>query len=223
MKRCEAGGSLPGKGHRCAICEQLSRHAGLAAHCRVRDWTLLPSKHSRVAFAVECDRGHPFHIPTTPSLAYPRDCPVCAGNFRSNYKTEAMVARYLHESTEVSFVAQQTVVWTEQAFRFDFCFPQLMIVLELDGPQHFTAVEKWHSQPDDVRDADVRKMYAALHNGYTVLRLAQTEVWTESFNWRAMLSANLHRRDEPTVRLLTPDPTRYGAHMSDLQRLLAQD
>ncbi len=220
MRQCEAGHVLPGKARRCAICERLSRHAGLAAHCRARDWTLQPSKHTRVAFAVECERGHAFTIPTT---AYPRECPVCADNLRSNYKTETMVARYLHEATEVTFVTQQTVVWTAQPFRFDFFFPQLMIVLELDGPQHFTAVEKWHSQPDDVRDADVRKMYAALHNGYTVLRLVQSEVWAESFNWRAMLSANLHRRDEPAVRLLTPDPTRYGAHMTDLQKLLAQD
>jgi hypothetical protein len=113
--------------------------------------------------------------------------------------------------------------WTDHAYRFDFLFPAYRVIIELDGIQHFNNVLSWSSSSDDVRESDVRKMYAALANGYTVLRLYQPDVWSNRIPWKPWVHAHLHVYDKPMVYVLAADPNRYTSHLTELQLLLNQD
>jgi len=65
---------------------------------------------------------------------------------------------------------------------FDFCIPELKIIIELDGPQHFTQVSNW-STPEEQFENDVYKQRCANENGYSVIRLLQKDVFNDNYDW----------------------------------------
>jgi very-short-patch-repair endonuclease len=65
---------------------------------------------------------------------------------------------------------------------FDFCIPELKIIIELDGPQHFIQVSNW-SMPEEQFENDVYKQRCANDNGYSVIRLLQKDVFNDNYDW----------------------------------------
>ena len=69
---------------------------------------------------------------------------------------------------------------------FDFCIPELKIIIELDGRQHFIQVSNW-SSPEETYENDLFKEMCAKENGYSVIRIIQEDVLNDTYDWLAKL------------------------------------
>jgi very-short-patch-repair endonuclease len=65
---------------------------------------------------------------------------------------------------------------------YDFCIPDLNIIIELDGAQHFKQVMNW-SSPEQQFENDKYKEQCANDNNYSVIRLLQEDVWNDKYDW----------------------------------------
>lgn len=74
--------------------------------------------------------------------------------------------------------------WCKKVFflPYDFCIPELNIIIELDGPQHFTQVSNWDS-PKNQYENDKYKEECANNNGFAVIRLLQEDVFYDTYDW----------------------------------------
>jgi very-short-patch-repair endonuclease len=73
---------------------------------------------------------------------------------------------------------------------FDFCIPEKKVIIELDGPQHFTQVSNWKS-PERCLENDIFKQRCANENGYSVVRIIQDDVWFDRYDWFTKLQEAL--------------------------------
>ncbi len=67
-------------------------------------------------------------------------------------------------------------------YRFDFFIPNLNIIIELDGGQHFKQVPNW-LDPFEQTKKDVWKMNQANSNNIYVIRLLQEDVYKYDNSW----------------------------------------
>jgi very-short-patch-repair endonuclease len=82
---------------------------------------------------------------------------------------------------------------------FDFCIPELDIIIELDGLQHFIQVMNWRA-PDIQQDLDYYKQVQANNNGYSVIRILQPDVYYDRYDWMTELKEIIERiRNSDTV------------------------
>jgi very-short-patch-repair endonuclease/DNA-directed RNA polymerase subunit RPC12/RpoP len=65
---------------------------------------------------------------------------------------------------------------------FDLCIPELKIIIELDGPQHFIQISNWQS-PEETLIIDTYKEKCANENNYSIIRLLQTDVLNDTYDW----------------------------------------
>ena len=77
-----------------------------------------------------------------------------------------------------------------QYLPFDFCIPELKIIIELDGAQHFRQVSNW-SSPEEQFDNDLYKEKCANENGYSTIRLLQEDVANDTNNWLIKLQNSI--------------------------------
>jgi very-short-patch-repair endonuclease len=75
---------------------------------------------------------------------------------------------------------------------FDFSIPELNIIIELDGKQHFEQVRNWDN-PDLIQKRDKYKMALANENKFSVIRLLQLDVYHNKFNWLEELNNNIEK------------------------------
>ena len=69
---------------------------------------------------------------------------------------------------------------------FDFCLGKYKLLIELDGPQHFRQVSNW-APPEITQAVDAYKTECANKNGYSVIRMLQTDVWDDKNDWKNVL------------------------------------
>lgn len=93
-----------------------------------------------------------------------------------------------------TLIHQYKVEWCKnrQHLPYDFCIPDLNIIIELDGEQHFKQVAKWRS-PDAQLQADMFKMKCANNNGFSVIRVAHSLVngHTTEGDWLNMILTHI--------------------------------
>jgi len=73
---------------------------------------------------------------------------------------------------------------------FDYCIPELKIIIELDGPQHFIQVSNWLS-PEETSENDLFKEKCANENNYSMIRIIQEDVFNDTYNWLAKLLSSI--------------------------------
>lgn len=105
-------------------------------------------------------------------------CPFCIN------KTEGKLYEKLKNSHN-TILSQFSQEWIKPK-RFDFCIPELKIIIELDGLQHFKQVSNW-SSPEEQFENDIYKQKCANENGYSVIRLLQEDVFNDSYDWNIEL------------------------------------
>ena len=109
---------------------------------------------------------------------------------------------------------------TGRALRFDFLIKEHNVILELDGGQHFKQVRNWLSPEKQIR-IDVYKMQQANKNGYSVIRLLQSDVYKNSYSWlEEHLKSLIHSYDEPVNLLIYDKETNgeiYSRHLTLLE------
>ena len=62
----------------------------------------------------------------------------------------------------------------------------------MDGIQHFEQVMNWKS-PEENHKTDKYKMKCANENGFCVIRIIQTDVLHEKYNWKEELANNIKK------------------------------
>jgi very-short-patch-repair endonuclease len=66
---------------------------------------------------------------------------------------------------------------------FDFCIPELKIIIELDGLQHFDDVKFFKSSFTERHEIDIYKEKCANDNGYHTIRILQEDVLYDKNDW----------------------------------------
>jgi very-short-patch-repair endonuclease len=79
---------------------------------------------------------------------------------------------------------------TNKHLPFDFVLETEKIIIELDGPQHFTQVSNW-SSPEEQYERDTYKMECANENRFSMIRITQEDVYDDTFDWYKMLKESI--------------------------------
>lgn len=81
---------------------------------------------------------------------------------------------------------------TKKHYPFDICIPELKIIIELDGKQHFVQVSNW-CNPKLTHERDIYKMKCASKNDYSVIRILQEDVYSNKYDWKTELTDNIKK------------------------------
>ena len=79
--------------------------------------------------------------------------------------------------------------------------PELQIIIELDGPQHFIQISNWET-PDTQFTNDLEKTMTALDNGYSVIRIIQEDVLNDTYDWYNELYSIIQSTNKTMVSCL---------------------
>jgi very-short-patch-repair endonuclease len=178
----------------CAYCENKKMcdnddckecfNKSFASHEKVKFWSIKNTKNPRHLFQGDSDK-------------YLFNCNKCNLDFesvlynvKSGYwcpfcvnKTETKFYKILKELFP-SIIYQFKVEWCKNKMHlpFDFCIPEYKIIIELDGPQHFTQIMEWKT-PEEQFKRDKYKEQCANENNYSVIRIIQSDVFNDTYNW----------------------------------------
>ena len=143
-------------------------------------------------------------------------CPNCFN------KTETKLYIYLKDSFNV--LKNVKYNWcrnekTNRKLEYDFVIPNLNLIIELDGYQHFQQISNWRC-PIEQLESDIYKTKCANENGYRVIRLLQEEVFYNDSNW---LDVNLklyltHQTDNVFIAVDEKYRSIYDKHIELLRR-----
>lgn len=85
-------------------------------------------------------------------------------------------------------------------YPFDFCIPSKKIIIELDGDQHFKDIKIFKKRDhNEQRERDVLKTFFANKQGYSVVRLLQTDVLKNKNNWKDLIMNEIERIENSGV------------------------
>ena len=122
-------------------------------------------------------------------------------------KTEKKLLEWLKNKYPNMVKFQPWYAWcknpdTNRCFPYDFeIFGS--IIIELDGRQHIdTQISNWKS-PEENQERDKYKMTQALHNGISVIRILQEDVFNDTYDWEEKLnSAILALKDNIKAKII---------------------
>ena len=150
-------------------------------------------------FLFVCKNGHEFDMyPCAVNRGY--WCPMCKNKTEAKFY-DVFINLY------PSLIMQYKPDWCKnpengKQFFYDFCIPELSIIIEIDGEQHYRQVKNWHS-PEHNKIRDSYKNDCALKNGFTLIRMCQIEIWRDKIDQVTSLKNSLYKREEPELHLIT--------------------
>jgi len=114
-------------------------------------------------------------------------CPYCV-NKTEQKLYDALLSHY------PQIKSQYKVEWCKNKtyLPYDFVLTEDKIIIELDGLQHFEQVSNWQS-PEETHINDVYKIKCANENVYSVIRLLQTDVFYNTYDWLKELRENIEK------------------------------
>ncbi len=138
-------------------------------------------------------------------------CPFCKN------KTEGKVNDFLN-TLSIPFIFQPKYDWCKNKtfLPFDFVIESLKLIIEIDGDQHFKDMPNWYSTKVEVLENDIFKMKKAIENGYRIVRLLQTEIWDNKYDWKKVLNENINNILEiPDLTCISTvtNKSLYGDHL----------
>jgi very-short-patch-repair endonuclease len=94
-----------------------------------------------------------------------------------------------------SLIKQYKVDWckNKKHLPYDYAIEYDKIIIELDGEQHFKDVISWNSPLKEIHVIDVYKMKCANENGFSVIRIYQPDVWSDTYDWLTELRNNIEK------------------------------
>jgi very-short-patch-repair endonuclease len=140
-----------------------------------------------------------------------RQCPYC------HYTTEGILYDYI-KSRFSSVIAEFKLDSCKYKHHlpFDFCIPELKIIIELDGAQHFHQISNWKSPAESIK-RDIFKMRKAIEEGYKIIRLFQEDVYNNNTEWLDInLLPEIEKMDRVSICIST-DETLYDRHIEMLE------
>lgn len=187
--------------------------------------------HDKAKYWSKKNHKNPRDVFRCSSKKYLFDCEVCGNEFEVNLsriihengwcpfcvnKTE----RKLHEFLKIRFPnikKEYAPKWlynpeTKRTYRFDFYIPELKIIIELDGLQHFEQVSTWKT-PEEQQARDIYKTKCANENGLSVIRLFQKEVYEKSDKFlEEMLLPHLKLHELPMNLFISSNEELYNQY-----------
>lgn len=172
-------------------------------------------KYAHKYFLFDCEKGHEF-----PAVLYSVTaghwCPFCKN------KTEGKMLDWF-KTTSFKVKPRVSFEWlrnpeTNRCLQFDFCIMALMIIIELDGKQHFFEVANWGT-PYNAIVRDIWKTRQAMKHGFTIIRINQEDVHKNKGDWQQKLLSQIFAREQPTILYLSTDD-RYVKHKDMLDKLI---
>lgn len=157
------------------------------------------ASHEKAIYWCETENGSakPRHVFIQSNSKYWFNCDKCNDSFDCNLnnvfngnwcpfcknKTELKLYETL-KSIYPSIIRQFKQEWCKKQtyLPFDFCIPELKIIIELDGRQHFIQVSNWAS-PEETYENDLFKEKCAKENGYSMVRIIQEDVFNDTYDW----------------------------------------
>jgi len=173
----------------CILCFNKS----FASNEKSKYWSnkneLLPEqvfKNSNKKYWFKCKKNHDFPCPLN-DIYRNRWCPYCV-NKTEQKLYDALILHY------PNLKPQFKVDWCMivKHLPYDFVLDDDKIIIELDGPQHFEQVSNWQA-PEETHLNDVYKMKCANDNGYSVIRLLQTNVFYDTYDWLTELRETIEK------------------------------
>ena len=117
-----------------------------------------------------------------------KGCPLCEHNITEKILYDYLITIYPNTIREF----KEKWCKNKKYLPFDDCIPELNIIIELDGPQHFQQISNWKS-PEETQKNDKYKMKCANENNFSVIRLLQTDVLDNKYNWKKELNNNIEK------------------------------
>jgi hypothetical protein len=145
-------------------------------------------------------------------------CPICVN------KTEKCILEFILP-VHSSIIHQYKPDWcrnmkTNRCLPFDFFIPELKIIIEIDGRQHFEYVSRFKNNVTDNQDRDIYKSLLALQNGISIIRIVQDDVWKNKIDWKKLLIDEIERLkllSEPIISYISKDNEIYREHISKIE------
>ena len=125
--------------------------------------------HSKKVWWV-CENKHEYNAIVSNRTVCNQGCPICVN------KSEKKLYEILSEKYKIVRQFKLESCKDKSYLPFDFCIPELKIIIELDGNQHFKQVMNWKS-PEENFKRDIFKMEKALVEGYTIIRIYQPIIY----------------------------------------------
>jgi hypothetical protein len=139
-------------------------------------------------------------------------CLLCGSNFESRIysitngngcnicknKTQKFVYEFikLHFGDKYNIISEYKPKWslnkeTNQYYRYDIALYDIalniVILIEIDGMQHYFPVKTWNSYPEEVQKNDIIKMNLAFKNNCKMIRLYQPDIYYNKLDWKSKL------------------------------------
>jgi len=181
----------------CPICAKLQRQvcnsedcdkckkASFASHPRASFWskknTVSPREVIKGAigkYLFVCEKGHEFSAALRHVSGDNQWCPTCKNKGETKLFNEVSKHYKLQNSCRFEWCKAENGYFMP----FDFCLAKHKIIIEVDGDQHFKQVSNWEP-PEKRQEADKFKMKQANRNGYSVIRVLQTDVFRDKNDW----------------------------------------
>ena len=150
-------------------------------HKNIYDYSQVDYVNNRVHVTIICKEHGQYS--QTPTRHFAGDgCPHCIN--KTEYKLYTKLLE-LYPTVERQFKAE----WCKQkrCLPFDFVIEEKKKIIELDGPQHFVQVANWKS-PELQHQQDLFKTKCANENGYSVIRVLQTDVANDLLDFDYLVS-----------------------------------
>lgn len=138
-------------------------------------------KTQDIKMQFKCEKGHIF-VSSVNNITRKKGIKWCS---KCVNKTEGKLLLYLQKKYKVivgNFEWCRSPL-TKRFLPFDFYLPELGILVELDGGQHFRDVKYFKKSSDFQRSRDVYKMKTALQHNIRIIRLLQDDVCYDKNQW----------------------------------------
>ncbi len=114
-------------------------------------------------------------------------CPFCVNQTETKfYKQMIKIYPDIKRQLKVEWCKKKTYL------PFDFYLEKEKIIIEVDGPQHFLQTSNWEA-PEIQRENDSYKQMLANTNKYSVIRIIQSDIFDEKYNWYEEIIFNINK------------------------------
>ncbi len=135
------------------------------------DYSKVEYKNNKTKIIVICKEHGPFKIKPNSHLSSNSGCPIC-----SSSKGEIKIYDYLKKH-KINFISEYIIPHTDRQFRYDFYLPDLNILIEYDGIQHFIPIDFFGGKIGLEKriSSDKDKTILAKKEGFKLIRIKYTK------------------------------------------------
>lgn len=168
-------------------------------------------KGSETKYMFHCDNCENKFSAAICNITHPSEPKWCRYCKNKTEKKLYQFLKYLYPNIITEFSAE----WCKNklSLRFDICLPDINVIIELDGRQHFQEIRNW-GDPAIRTQTDIYKMKCAIKNGYSVIRILQENVYYDRQNWKTLLTTHIKQYKTPCIIFLS-DSNIYDKHIDD--------